>query len=437
MGLLRDAKLQQVRSAPNDHPHAKCIVIPWLDTADADGSPRRPVRDPLCGRPSIDWLVESIRNAGVEDIVRFTPPGFVSPVHTEGRQGFQSWLQRVTGTRLQLVVPDVTPLLSAETILQALQDAASVTRAVVVRLASPEERRDGGQAAVVCDGSTFAELVETRGMRPTDLVNFDHVLGKLSALGVEARVIEASQTDSLRVTTSAGYSATLAVMYEKVQADLMNKGVIIEDPPTTRIDHGVEIGAGTTIASGCILQGKSRVGTDCTIGPHVLVINATLGNRITAIYSVCKESVIDDDANIGPFAWIRSGSRIGQGCRIGVFVEIARSQIGTLSHIPHLSALLDANVGRFCNIGGLSGTANYNGQQKNTTWIGDNACIGGGNLLIAPVRIEDWAYTAAGSTITRNVPRGALGIARAVQSNIAGWVRRHRASSRESVVDDQ
>ena len=212
-------------------------------------------------------------------------------------------------------------------------------------------------------------------------------------------------------------------------------GVSILDPSTTFIDQGVEIGAGTTLHPGVTLEGRTRIGADCRLRSWVRITDSTIGCRVH-IHDSCVivESVVDDDGRIGPFAHLRPGSHTKDGCHVGNFVELKKTVLGEGSKANHLAYLGDATIGAGVNVGAGAITCNYDGARKHATIIEDGAFIGSASQLVAPVTIGAGAYVAAGSTITDDVPAGALGIARGRQRNVDGWAEEKR---RQSADNDQ
>jgi bifunctional UDP-N-acetylglucosamine pyrophosphorylase/glucosamine-1-phosphate N-acetyltransferase len=204
-------------------------------------------------------------------------------------------------------------------------------------------------------------------------------------------------------------------------------GVTLLDSSTTFIDDGVTIGSGTIIHPGVTLEGRTRVGASCRIRSWVRVTDSTIGDNVVINDScVIVESQVDDEARLGPFAHLRPGSRMKAGSHVGNFVELKKTEIGEGSKASHLSYLGDSTIGAGVNIGAGTITCNYDGEKKHPTVIEDGAFIGSDSQLIAPVKIGAGAYVAAGSSITDDVPAGALGVARARQRNVQGWVAKKR-----------
>jgi bifunctional UDP-N-acetylglucosamine pyrophosphorylase/glucosamine-1-phosphate N-acetyltransferase len=166
-----------------------------------------------------------------------------------------------------------------------------------------------------------------------------------------------------------------------------------------------------------MLLGRTTVGEGCVIGPQTEIRDSTLGNGVTVRHSVVSGSVLDDDVSVGPFAHLRPETRLQSGVRVGDFVEIKKSDIGSDSKIPHLSYVGDAEVGRSVNLGAGTIIVNYDGRRKHTTRIGDCAFVGCNSNLVAPLSIGEGAFVAAGSTVTQDVPANTLAVARARQVN--------------------
>ncbi len=203
---------------------------------------------------------------------------------------------------------------------------------------------------------------------------------------------------------------------------LMREGVTIVDPEVTYIDEDVEVGRDTILEPGVSLRGRTRGGSACWIQPYVTLQDALLGNRVTVrTHSLIVNSEAGSDVVIGPFAHLRDGAVIEPTARIGNFVEVKKSRVGRGSKALHLTYLGDARVGQRANIGAGTITCNYDGKKKSPTDIEDEVFIGSGNMLVAPVRIGKGSYTAAGSTITEDVPPESLAIARGRQVNKVGW----------------
>jgi bifunctional UDP-N-acetylglucosamine pyrophosphorylase/glucosamine-1-phosphate N-acetyltransferase len=217
--------------------------------------------------------------------------------------------------------------------------------------------------------------------------------------------------------------------------ELMASGVTLVDPAATYIDPHVEIGADTVIHPGVIIEGRTRIGTACEIHAHVTITDCEIGDNVTIkSFSLMTSSRIEAGASIGPFAHLRPETVVCEGAKIGNFVELKKTTLGPHSKANHLSYLGNATIGTRVNVGAGTITCNYDGEHKYDTVIEDGAFIGSDSQLIAPVRVGKGAYVAAGSSITHDVPAGALGIARARQAVVDGWVERRKQSAAQKAT---
>jgi bifunctional UDP-N-acetylglucosamine pyrophosphorylase/glucosamine-1-phosphate N-acetyltransferase len=228
------------------------------------------------------------------------------------------------------------------------------------------------------------------------------------------------------VSNGIQFSQAAKILRKQILYHFMNSGVTIIDPETTYIDAGVEIGRDTVIYPGTIIEGRTVIGEDCIIGPNSRLVSSYIGNEVEIANSIVKESSIDDKTNIGPFAYLRPESKIGKQVKIGDFVEIKKSTIGDCTKISHLTYVGDAEIGSNVNLGCGVVVVNYDGKNKNKTIVEDNAFIGCNVNLVAPVTVRSNAFVAAGSTITEEVPRDSLAIARSRQILKEGWVNNRK-----------
>ncbi|WP_090826653.1 bifunctional UDP-N-acetylglucosamine diphosphorylase/glucosamine-1-phosphate N-acetyltransferase GlmU [Paenibacillus sp. yr247] len=213
----------------------------------------------------------------------------------------------------------------------------------------------------------------------------------------------------------------------RINREHMLNGVTIIDPSNTYIEKDVTIGADTVLLPGTILRGHTVIGDQCTIGPQTEIIDSTVKDEVTIKQSVLQGAFVDNEASVGPFAYLRPGANIGKQVKIGDFVEIKNATLGEGTKVSHLSYVGDAVVGTNVNIGCGAITVNYDGFNKNLTEIGDDAFVGSNVNLIAPVKIGSGAYVVAGSTITHDVNDGDLAIARERQSNKPGYADKIKA----------
>ena len=208
------------------------------------------------------------------------------------------------------------------------------------------------------------------------------------------------------------------------------RGVRFLDPHTAYIDPTVEIGKGTLILPGTILKGNTVIGENCEIGPNTMIRDCVIGHDTTVNASQLNESTVGNHTNVGPFAYLRPNSHVGDEVKVGDFVEVKNSTIGNGTKISHLTYVGDSDVGKHVNFGCGTVTVNYDGNYKYRTTIGDHCFIGCNTNLVAPVTVEDGAFTAAGTTVTDRVPADALAIGRVRQENKDGWAVRHRAKKK-------
>jgi bifunctional UDP-N-acetylglucosamine pyrophosphorylase/glucosamine-1-phosphate N-acetyltransferase len=250
------------------------------------------------------------------------------------------------------------------------------------------------------------------------------VISILKSEGKKLGAVITEFDETLGVNSRAELAQAEVIMRKVINKKHLDNGVTIIDPSNTYIGVDVVIGQDTIIYPGNVLEGKSEIGTDCILYPNSRIDSSVIGNEVEIQSSVILQSKIGDNTTVGPFAYVRPESNIGDKVRIGDFVEIKKSTIGNNTKVSHLTYIGDAEVGENCNFGCGTVVVNYDGKNKNKTIIGDNSFIGCNTNLVSPVEVKDNTYIAAGSTITKEVPEGSLAIARAKQVNIEGWVNK-------------
>ena len=213
---------------------------------------------------------------------------------------------------------------------------------------------------------------------------------------------------------------------KKINSNLMLSGVTLIDPETTYIGTDVQIGPDTVIYPNTVIKGKTKIGSGCMIGSSCMIDSSEIGCGSDILSSVIVSSKISENVHVGPFAYIRPGCFVGDNVKVGDFVELKNSNIGNGTKISHLTYVGDSDVGKNVNFGCGTVTVNYDSKRKHRTTIGDNAFIGCNSNLVAPVTVANGAYTAAGSTITEDVPEDSLAVARARQVNKEGWVKKKK-----------
>jgi bifunctional UDP-N-acetylglucosamine pyrophosphorylase/glucosamine-1-phosphate N-acetyltransferase len=206
----------------------------------------------------------------------------------------------------------------------------------------------------------------------------------------------------------------------------MRAGVTIVDPQSTWIDAQVTIEADALIEPNTRLRGETRIEAGAKVGPDTTLTDTEVGEDAVVVSAVCEQAVIGPEVSVGPFAYLRPGTRLGRKAKAGTYVEMKNAVVGAGSKVPHLTYVGDAEIGEGSNIGAACVFVNYDGVEKRKSVVGDHVRIGSDNMLVAPVTVGDGAYTAAGSVIISDVPPGAMAVARARQRNVDGWVERKR-----------
>ena len=214
------------------------------------------------------------------------------------------------------------------------------------------------------------------------------------------------------------------LLQQRLRHHWMDEGVTFIDPDSCTLSEGCHFGRDVVIEPQTHFRGRCQIGDNSRVGPGSLLENACLGSNVSVVHSVVREARVGNDVAIGPFAHLRPAAEVGDGCRIGNFVEVKKSQLGAGSKVNHLSYIGDATLGANVNVGAGTITANYDGVNKHRTVIGDSSKTGANSVLVAPVTIGEQVTIGAGSTITKNVPDGALAIGRSKQMTKEGWAAR-------------
>ena len=429
---------------------------------------------PLCGRPLVGWPIAAAREADAAKIVVVDAPDRVLHEHLpEGVVRVVQPTANGTGGAVRaaageiapratvVILPGDAPLVTASAI-RGLVDAhaasgASATMATMQlddpagygRVVRDEHRAVVGVVETKTAGDATPEQLQIREVN-SSIFAFDGgaLTDALQQLDADNAQQELYLPDVLPALAAAGRSiaahaledADLArgvndrVQLAQVRAIAQRRihdahgraGVTIVDPASTLIDVSVEIGEDTTIEPSSFLRGRTRVGRGCTIGPLTTLVDATLHDDVTIPHSYVVDAEIEDRATVGPFAYLRPGTRLRPRSKAGTFVEIKNSEVGAGSKVPHLSYIGDADIGEDTNLGAATITANYDGTHKHRTTIGDRVHTGVDTTLIAPVTLADDSWTGANSAITKDVPDGALAIARERQTNHEGYDDRRR-----------
>lgn len=208
--------------------------------------------------------------------------------------------------------------------------------------------------------------------------------------------------------------------------ELLQAGVRMMDPTAVYVDEGVTVGAGTLLLPGTILRGRTAIGTNCQIGPQVMLTDCTVEEGCSINASQCEESVIEKNCQIGPYTHIRPHCLVGEGSKIGAFVQLKNCNLGKGTKMAHLTYVGDSDVGEDCNFGCGTITCNYDGFHKYRTTIGSHVFVGCNTNFVAPVTVEDGAFIAAGTTVTGHVPEDAMAVGRVRQEVKPGWAAKNR-----------
>jgi bifunctional UDP-N-acetylglucosamine pyrophosphorylase/glucosamine-1-phosphate N-acetyltransferase len=359
-----------------------------------------------------------------------------------------------------IVVPGDAPLLTAGTLARLVEDhASSGAAATMLTSVLPDPagygrviRGAAGDVERIVEHKDATDAERAVGEIASGVYAFDQALlrdavGRLSIDNAQGEeylpdVIGILVADGRRVTALAVDAAETAGVNDRVQLAAahcsynarlieahMRAGVTGVDPATTWVDADVTIEADATLLPSVDLHGTTHIAADAVIGPHTSLTDTVVGARSHLDRTVARQATIGADATVGPFAYLRPGTELADGVHIGTYVEVKNSDIGTGSKVPHLSYVGDATIGEHTNVGAATVFLNYDGVDKHRSTVGDHVKIGGDNMIVAPVTIGDGAYTAAGSVITQDVPPGAMGVARAAQRNVAGWVRKKRSGT--------
>ena len=360
-----------------------------------------------------------------------------------------------------LVLYGDTPLVTTALLERLLERHRSAQAAVTLLTCRPAD--PSGYGRVLRDaGGVVTGVVEQRDASPEQLavgeVNagfyvFERrVLGGLAELGRdndqgerylpdlvplvrrdggEVVAVPGPEEETGGVNDRAELAAAAAVLRRRLLERLMAAGVTVVDPATTFVDVDVEVGADTVLQPLTFLEAGTRVGARCEIGPNVRLVGCTVDDGASVTQSLAVKAHIGAGALVGPFAYLRPGADLAPKSKVGTFVEVKQSRVGEGSKVPHLTYVGDADIGAGVNVGAGTVFVNYDGIDKHRTTVGDGAFIGSDTMLVAPLTVGDGAQTAAGSTITRDVPPDALAIERSEQRTIQGWAARRRRRRRQ------
>jgi bifunctional UDP-N-acetylglucosamine pyrophosphorylase / glucosamine-1-phosphate N-acetyltransferase len=429
----------------------------------------------VCGKPMVEWVIDAALAAGAARVVCVVRPGdgvaealpdsvaVAAQREGEGTGAAVLAARDETGEGPVVVLSGDHPLVTPEQIAGLVTEHRN--QGAGVTMLTTEQLDPAGYGRVVRNATGEVErIVETKyteGVPPAELAIREVNLGTyvfdasrlfeaLDEVGLEngeryltnvlavlkgdgARVIAHPTDDAsiaLGINDRAGLMQAEALAQLRILERHARDGVTFLHPGSVRVEASVTIGADTTIGPGVSLIGDTSVAGGCEVGPHTTLVDCHVGRRATVLHTYAVQVEIHDEAIIGPFAYLRPGTVVRGGAKVGTFVEVKNSDIGELAKVPHLSYLGDADVGDRSNLGASTITANYDGREKHRTKLGKSVKTGIHTSLVAPLDVGDRAYTGAGSVITGDVPEGALGISRSDQKNVEGYADRVEEDSK-------
>ncbi|WP_263975233.1 bifunctional UDP-N-acetylglucosamine diphosphorylase/glucosamine-1-phosphate N-acetyltransferase GlmU [Leptolyngbya sp. 7M] len=399
------------------------------------------VRQSFAQRPDLEF-VEQTEQLGTGHAVQQLLPHL---------QGFEGSL---------LVLNGDVPLLRPQTLMTLLHTHQTHQNAATILTAQMPDAK--GYGRVFCDGNNLVtQIVEDRDCTPAQRQNrrvnagiycfnwsqLAAILPKLQSNNDQQEYyltdavnflspVMAVDVDDYQEILGINDRKQLATAYEilqtRIKDDWMAAGVTLINPDTITIDDTVQLGNDVVIEPQTHLRGQTVIRSGSRIGPGCLIEDSQIGENVTVLYSVVNKSVIQSNSRIGPYTHLRSQVEVGQGCRIGNFVELKNARLGTRTNVAHLSYLGDATLGNQVNVGAGTITANYDGVKKHRTQIGDRTKTGSNSVLVAPITVGQDVTIAAGSTVTEDVPNDALVIARARQVVKPGWQLKSQSANQST-----
>ncbi len=425
----------------------------------------------ICGQPMVRHVIDAAREAGVENNIVVIGHGAESVKETlAGQANFAVQSEQLgTGHAVMqaaealkdfagdvLVLCGDTPLVTAHTIRQLVafhREQGSAATVLTAEMAEP-----GAYGRIIRDEKNqVTRIVEQKDASPNELAIREintgmycfsapklfvalhkttpanaqgeyYLTDVLEILRVDgekvAGVVVEDNHEIMGINNRVQLSEAEQLMRRRILERFMLDGVTVKDPDSTYIDARAEIGSDTIVYPYTSIEGVCRIGENCRLGPGTRLVAAEIGNEVLVQNSIILQSSVGAGSVIGPFAYIRPDTVLAEGVKVGDLFEIKKYVTGTGKKVPHSSYIGDAIVGEKVNIGAGTITCNYDGQKKFRTVIGDGAFIGSNTNLVAPVEVGAGAITAAGSTVTKTVPAGALAVERAKQVNHEGWVAR-------------
>src|SRR5215218_8278009 len=418
-------------------------------------SNRAKVLHTLCGVPMLNYVIEATRPLVPEglfvvvghqaELVEAVLPEDAKPVLQEEQRGTGDAVRVALdalegeGEGILLVVNGDGPLISDGTLGELVDRHSSAgvgATVLVAELVDPTglgrvmedagvvrivEERDATEAEkeirLVNLGLYAFELKEIR--RALELVGAENDQGELYLTDALEIIGEKSRAVTFRlrdleeanlVNDRAQLARAEEILRRRILDEHMRRGVTVRDPASTHIEASVQIGYDTVILPGTFLRGETRIGSDCVIGPSADLLDTVVGNGALVEHSVGRGATIGTGVSVGPYAYLRPGTVLGEASKVGAYCELKNTKVGAESKVPHLSYVGDTEIGEGANLGAGTITANYDGKNKHRTRIGDGVFNGINSNLIAPINVGESAYIGAGSVVNKDVPPGKLAV---------------------------
>jgi len=434
---------------------------------------------PLCGRPIARHVVDTCREAGIQRVIVVVGHEAEAVEAAIGRDVEYVTQEQQLGTGhavrctedllagfdgVLAVLPGDAPLVRPDSLacmLQECEQSACAASLLTARLDEPGmygrilRDQNGRVAGIVEAKDASAEVIAIREictsiyafkaahlfpalreLSPENRQNEYYLTDVIAILADKGMAIAATVTEDpqevLGINTRIELAEAAAIMRHRILESHMLNGVTVIDPSATYVDVGVRIGQDTVLYPGTIVEGQSRVGSGCVVGPNARIVDCTIGDSVTIDNSVAVGSTVGDGTRVGPFSRLRPGSIIGERVIIGDFVEIKNSTVGAGVSLAHMTYIGDSEIGDGTNIGAGTITCNFDGRRKHRTVIGKGAFVGSHTTLNAPVTVGDGAFIGSGSVITKDVPADALAVGRAQQIIKEEWARRRREAAEDS-----
>lgn len=415
---------------------ANLIVILAAGRGERMNSNRPAVLQSVCSRPVVEWVVRSASPCSDGLPVVVTPneksieetlgdlARYVVQAEPSGTADALNTAYRAAGEPKGpiLVLHGNAPLIEAEYYSAIIAAASQDGVASLVWSDEEHEQMQDSGAWCFMDWA-LKEALEGR----KDEASVEDCVEHLRGRGMNIRELLIDGMLCVNAYDRSSLCECEYIMNARILREHLDRGVTMIDPASTRIGPDISIGRDTVIWPSVILTGKTAIGEGCIIKNGCTLNDTVVGDGCELQYVVSNDARIGSNVKIGPYVNIRPGTTIADNCKVGDFVEVKNSNVGRGTKLPHLSYIGDADVGERVNVGCGAIFVNYDGFKKQRTTVGNDVFIGCQTNLIAPVTVGDDAYTAAGSTINRDVPAGAMAFARARQENKEGYVKRFRA----------